>query len=64
MSHYIHRNGIVEQVRYMRQQDHAMRSIPWAHETEAEMKKAARRDALVFLAVVVGIIALMVAGNL
>ena len=49
-----------EQTRFERQQPHAMRTAPFDFELDAQYRKAACMDAIIFLAAVLGFIALLV----
>ena len=53
MTYFIHRNGITEQMRFIRQQTHSMRHVPFDFELRAVMVRRAIIDFSVATAVIV-----------
>ena len=56
MSYYINRGGFTEQVRYLRQETHDMKHLPWDFEIKSEMRRKVLLDAVIFGFCAVGLI--------
>ena len=56
MTYFMHRNGITEQLRFIRQQPHSMRHVPFDFESEAILIRRAIIDFSMATAVIVGVV--------
>ena len=56
MTYFIHRNGITEQMRFLRQQPHNMRHVPFDFELRAVMIRRAIIDFSVSMAIILGMV--------
>ena len=56
MTYFIHRNGIIEQLRFIRQQTHSMRHVPFDFELRAIMVRRAIIDFSLAMAIIVWVV--------
>ena len=56
MTYFIHRNGIVEQLRFIRQQTYSMRHVPFDFELRAIMVRRVIIDFSVAMTIILGVV--------
>ena len=62
MSHYMHRTGVNEQVRYLRNQPHSMRDVPFDFEIIQHERRIARAEKIVGWLSAIGLAAIIYRG--